>query len=167
MNGSSPRDLCRAAVRALLVTAALCAVPGCGGTETGNPGPAPIDGGPLFPADNPAIGLMSALCGKLTSCLEGLDESGCRTSVGVSRTLGERFGAAEDQYPTFIDVIAAAEAEALRTDGAQFELCTAAIAGLPCDSEEIQAVQFQDSELTNLEQMVPDEGCPNVFSPAP
>jgi hypothetical protein len=138
-------------------------VPGCGGTETGNPGPFPQTQGPAV-INNPAIVLMDVICGKLTSCLEGLDESICRSSISASETLGASFGAGPGDYPSFIDVIAAVDQGTLRADTEQLGLCTSSIEELGCDSEEILAVEVQDSVVANLEQMVPENGCPNLFS---
>jgi hypothetical protein len=164
MKRSFIHDLRVALVVSVLAAPLLCCIAGCGGTETGNPGSNPADQIPHM-LDNPAIGLMDSICGKLTSCLEGLDESTCRSSVSASTELGTRFGAGPEDYPSFIDVIAAADAQTLRVDTAQLGRCTAAIGDLRCDGEEILAVEIQGSVVANLEQMIPENGCPYVFSP--
>jgi len=164
MKRSFIHDLCVALIVSVLAAPVVFCAAGCGGTETGNPGANPTDQTPHM-LDNPAIDLMDTICGKLTSCLDGLDESTCRSSVSASTELGAGFGAGPEDYPSFIDVIAAADAQTLRVDTEQLGLCTAAIGDLRCDSEEILAVEIQGSVVANLEQMVPENGCPYVFSP--
>jgi hypothetical protein len=165
MKRSFIHDLCAVFLVSVLAAPCLFCVPGCGGTETGNPGPLEQTHSPNA-YNNPALVLMDTICGKLASCLDGLDESTCRSSISASNTLGASFGAGPGEYPSFIDVIAAVDQGTLRVNTAQLGLCTSSLDELRCDSEEVLAVEIQNSVLANLEQMVPVNGCPNVFSTA-
>jgi len=158
--------LCALLVGSFLAGPGMLFLPGCGGTETGNPGIAPTDVTPVL-SENPAIVLMDAICQKLADCLEGVTMSACRSSISASATLGASFGADPETYPSFIDVIAAAEQGTLRADTAEVVLCAATVRDLSCDDERILGVAVQGPELENLEPMVEGNGCPFVFSSAP
>jgi hypothetical protein len=143
--------------------ALLCAIGlhACGGTETGNPARNPADGSGN-PHANPAITLVDGICRKLTSCLDALNESECLLPISASTTLAKEFGV-EGDHP-FIDVLFGAEGTDLPVNTEALTLCVTSINDLRCDDETIQAIRFQDGTVENLDQMIPDEGCPEVFS---
>ena len=133
---------------------------GCG-TETGNPA---RDPGYQTPLDSSAaVALMDALCGKLTECLHDLSLTACRSEVAASTTLAPVFGVEAPPVLSYLDVLL--EADSFRADPDALSRCLASIGALACDDPAVEAVRFVDGSIENLEQVVPGEGCPEVFSP--
>ena len=136
---------------------------GCGGTETGNPGQ---PGDAFTPGiHNPALLVMEAICTKLTSCMDLLTND-CRVAVIESSTLVQEFGASTEQYPAYLDLLLAVDRgdfkmnmEALNL----LNLCISSVEALTCDNVALQAVVIDENGTQNLEQMIPDAGCPLVF----
>jgi len=126
---------------------------GCGGTETGNPARHPQD---------PALALMDAICEKLTECFEDLALSDCRSAIAASTTLAGAFGLHDSGFPTYLDLVV--ETGSLRADHGALDQCLDSIEALACEDPAIQAIQIVDGSIANLEQMIPTEGCPDVFS---
>ncbi len=133
---------------------------GCG-TETGNPGRDPEYQPPLH--SSAAVALMDALCGKLTECLHDLSLTECRSAVAASTTLAPVFGVEAPPVLSYLDVLL--EADSFRADPDALNRCLASIGALTCDDPAVEAVRFVDGSIANLDQMVPGEGCPEVFSP--
>lgn len=134
---------------------------GCGGTETGNPGQ---PGDSLTPGiHNPALLVMEAICTKLTSCMELTPTNDCRVAVMESATLVQEFGFATEEYPTYLDLLLAVDRGELDADLEALNLCVSTLEALACDSEAVQSVVIDETGSENLEQMIPDAGCPLVF----
>jgi len=133
---------------------------GCGGTETGNPGQ---PGDAFTPGiHNPALLVMEAICTKLTSCMDLLTND-CRVAVIESSTLVQEFGSSTEEYPTYLDLLLAVDRGELDADLEALNLCVSTLEDLACDSEAVQSVVIDESGSENLEQMIPDAGCPLVF----
>lgn len=154
----------RALLRSLFGTFFLLGLllpPGCG-TETGNPARDPAYE-TLPPHSSAAVALMDALCGKLTECLHDLSLTACRSEVAASTTLAPVFGVEAPPVLSYLDVLL--EADSFRADPDALSRCLASIGALACDDPAVEAVRFVDGSIENLEQVVPGEGCPEVFSP--
>ncbi|MEW6441618.1 MAG: hypothetical protein AB1640_11850 [bacterium] len=153
-------------VCSLLILLAFLRLAGCGGTETGNPGPSK-PGQDSEPSENAAVSLMDAICDRLTSCLEGVTETECRTSISVSTTLGAAFGVPSQDFAAYIDIVAAVDEGMLGADPGELSLCLSSLREVSCDDERLQAVEVAEPFIVNIEQMIPDQGCPAVFSESP
>jgi hypothetical protein len=133
---------------------------GCGGTETGNPGQ---PGDAFTPGiHNPALLVMEAICTKLTSCMDLLTND-CRVAVIESSTLVQEFGAFTEQYPSFADLLLAVDRGDFEMNMEALNLCISSVEALTCDNVALQAVVIDENGTQNLEQMIPDAGCPLVF----
>jgi len=145
----------------LLLLIAATALPYCGGTETGNPALRPPDG---TPSENPAIALMEATCGKLASCRADISDSACRSAISASTTLPVELGLEDQDYPAFIDVLVGLENGELAVNPEGLSTCIDSIRALDCSDGRIQGVRVDpDGTLSNLEQVIPEEGCSQVF----
>jgi hypothetical protein len=138
---------------------------GCGGTETGNPTgpPSPIDGGG---GRNPAVELGEAICDKLTDCFgqeRDFTKEYCTWTLAVNETLGPALGVEEEPPPGYGEVIEKVENDELSADEEAKDECLSAIESLDCDGEAVQAVNIEEG-FTNVEEMIPEEVCAQVFS---
>lgn len=133
---------------------------GCGGTETGNPA-GPGGGGDR----NPAISLAEAICETLVFCF-GVEaeftKDDCTQAIADSETLGAAFGIQEEPLPDYAQVIEKFEKSEWRADEEAVEACADAIRGLECDPA-VLAVEVE-SGFGNVEDMIPEEACSQVFS---
>jgi hypothetical protein len=108
---------------------------------------------------------MEAICGKLEECGEFPPEFDCRVDLLESETLGPEFGAGEEAYPVYVDLLVAADRGDLDIDRNALDLCISSIQALGCDDQAVQDVIIDETGIQNLEQMIPDTGCPSVFGP--
>ncbi len=136
---------------------------GCGGTETGNPtGP----GGGAGGSNNPAIDVGEEICATLTSCFgeeEGFTEEDCEWAIADSDTLGPALGVTDEPPPGYGEVIDKVENSELSASDEAVAECLAAIRSLECDDEEVLAVNT-DEGFTNIEEMIPEGSCSQIFS---
>ena len=136
-------------------------------TETGNPTPEDtehITDGVIY---NPSSALVDLICGKLTECNDDLSEMACIDAILESETIGTEFGAEEgmfDSYQEIIDIFDEEEWEELDVDWEALDQCLWAFYYLSCEDPAVQAVDAETFE--NIEDMIPDEHCPEVFSVA-
>jgi len=145
-----------------LLLIAAAALTCCGGTETGNPALRPPDGTP--PSENPAIALMEATCGKLASCRADISDSACRSAISASTTLATELGLEDQGYPAFIDVLIGLENGELAVNAEGLRACIDSIRAFDCSDSPILEVRVDpDGTVSNLEQVIPEEGCSQVF----
>lgn len=136
-------------------------LPGCGGTETGNP-----TGPPGGREINPAYKLVEEVCIKLTSCFGGEDgftQEDCLLAVQASDTLAAAFGIEEEPTPQYAQVIDKVEDNELSADAEALDACVDAIQSLTCDDQALQAVEIERG-FSNVEAMIPEPYCAAVFS---
>jgi hypothetical protein len=135
---------------------------GCGGTETGNP----VGTGGAGGRTNPAIDLGEEICAILTFCLgekKDFTEEDCEWAIADSETLGSALGVLDEPPPGYGEVIDKVENSELTANEEAVAECLEAIRSLECDDEEVLAVNT-DEGFTNVEEMVPEEFCSEVFS---
>ena len=105
---------------------------------------------------------MEAICTKLTSCMDLLTND-CRVAVIESSTLVQEFGASTELYPSFADLLLAVDRGDFEMNMEALNLCISSVEALTCDNVGLQAVVIDENGTQNLEQMIPDAGCPLVF----
>jgi len=141
----------------LFVLTAGLLLAGCGGTETGNPA-----GYPDAPYVHYASELVDSMCVKLTECFDQLSLSDCRSQVEADPALPVLFGVQSLIPLTLVDLLF--EPDLLQADPGALNQCLSSIENLDCRDPGIEAVRFTNGSMENLERMIPDEGCPEVFS---
>jgi hypothetical protein len=132
---------------------------GCGGTETGNPSGGGGRG-------NPAARLGGAICEKLTGCfgdVDGFTKEDCEGTIAESDALGSAFGLEEEPPPDYAEVIDKVEVRELSANEDAVDECEEAIQSLDCKDPAVLEVDTQDA-FRNVEAMVRDESCSQVFS---
>ncbi len=149
-------------------------------TETGNPA-IPEETGNSTPEDteqitdgamlsNPASILVDLICSKLTECHDDLSEMECIDEILESETIGTAFGIEEGMFDYYQEVIDSLDMDdnenewesVLDVDWEAHSLCLEAIYDLSCEDPAVQAVDVETFE--NIEDMIPDEHCPEVLS---
>lgn len=147
---------------AILPVALLAVLHGCGGTETGNPPSAPQE---TMTPPSRALELVGALCGKLESCSEAIDGEECALVVLADEDLAAAFGNPGEGLERLWDLLIAGPDQPVRVDAGALAACIDAIEALDCQSAAIQEVLL-DGLLLDVERMVPQQHCPQVFTPA-
>jgi hypothetical protein len=134
---------------------------GCGGTETGNPA-GPGGGGER----NPAAELSGAICDLLTDCFgqdEGFTKEDCEEAIAENEALGAAFGLEEEPPPEYAQVIDQVEENELSANEEAVDECVEEIQSLGCEDPDVLEVDTQ-AGFSNVEVMVPEAACPQVFS---
>ena len=151
----------------LLCGICLTGSSGCGddssrATETGNPVESESVSTPPYFFGFPASILADALCFKLNECFPDLAEDTCKSRIAESETIGVAFGIEEGMFESFQEAIEASEEGELPFDDVALDQCVKDITALECNDESVTS--FDNTDFLNLENLIPAENCPYVFS---
>jgi hypothetical protein len=127
---------------------------GCGGTGTGNPtGTGATNGSASGTA---AEAVLSASCGKLASCFNGLTISDCSAGIKVQTNLSAALGLAAN-FGTYQAIIDAEKAGTIHANGTAKAACVSDIGALACSNGAVQSSYSASApgDFSQVFQLIP------------